>query len=156
LNGKFKLDIDGIQFDSTKFSLSGDGATVNYDLYNDNSGYQGTFPVAGASIVNNGLVYIQFKQSITDPYSFTTMDLFIYDGITVHKTLNINFGFQGFDTDWGEARNWAYAILSGFSNLPLSATAQVTSQCKAADMDSIITTLPEILVNTTDLEGNPV
>jgi len=157
-NGDFKLEANGVQYSNTKTIVRQNGPDVVYEITTDGGGGGNGNVRAGYTLQDGDLIYLQFRQGpIIEPVVQGWVDIFLYDVNAAQMTKIIALGYTDTTiTGDPDQRNWQFAFLAGFQNLPVSTTAQVTSQCKSADMDAVMTSLPDIQAGAVDLEGTLV
>jgi hypothetical protein len=157
-NGEFELVVEGIQYEQCRVVVEQFGADVYARFYNDNGTSSSSLIRAGYTIQNGDLIYLQFyDRQIIEPVVIGKCDVFLWDsaGAQLSQSIGNTYTDTTIDGD-PDQRNWSFAFLAGCRNVPVSGTAQITSQCKSADMDSNITSLPAIVPGCVDLEGTLV
>jgi hypothetical protein len=155
VNGDFKVEAHVVQLESAKVIIKQVGADVQYQIFNEFGQPSETGNLAtGYTIQNNDLIYIQVRNSYVAPVVVSKVDLFLWDALGSQIYKQIDKTYAGSNNS--PLPTWSSIFFAGFENVPVSATAKVTSQCKSADMDSNITSQPEISVGAIDLEGNLV
>lgn len=155
VNGDFRLESNVIQLESSKIVIEQVGADVRYQVFNEFGQPSTTGNLAtGYTIKNNDLIYIQFRNSYVEPVVVSKADLFLWDelGSQIYKQIDVSYA----GSNNSPLPTWSSILLAGFENIPVGTTSQLTSQCKSADMDSNITSQPEISVGAIDIEGNLV
>lgn len=156
--GEFQLQVEGIQYNGTRVQVAQQAGDVYADFFNDDGSFSSVNVAPGYTLQDGDLVYLQFyDRSIIEPVVIGKCDVFIWNnvGAQLYQSLGNTYTDTTIAGD-PDQRNWSFAFQAGFKNLPVSTTAQVTSQCKSADMDSNITSLPAIQAGCVDLEGTLV
>jgi len=155
VSGDFLVESQVIQLANVKIVIQQVGANVQYQIFNEFGQPDSTGNLAtGYTIQNNDLIYIQFRNTYIEPVVISKVDLFLWDatGSQIYKQINLSYA----GSNNAPLPTWSSVVFAGFGNVPASTTAKVSSQCKSADMDSNITSQPEISVGAIDIEGNLV
>ena len=134
-NGDFGMEANGVQYDDSSVQLLWDG--VNYVMRTIISGVTvNTTLKAGANLLAGDEVYLQFNKSTS------MVKAFLWDGVSETSTADV--AYDNSETDF------SYAILISVDGVPATLTAQFTSLCKAADMN---TTDVTFAAGAKDIEG---